>query len=149
MAMSADMLKDIKLYARSTIEDCEKLAKKVQRKMKREIPSTTPYRDYSTTGPEDKVARQIAAEKGHLRDDWGLTTFKSKKKGTQILKIDSKYYGVRSRNKPQLVHLLNFPRKIVLWGKPTNRTTHPTPFVDNESQKGMAELEKLLDQYFR
>lgn len=135
------------LYTQEVTTKATKAAKKIRNEMRKKLSGpVTPYRNYDQTGPEDKVAREIAAVKGHLRDGWISGTIKSKKKGSIILKQDSMYYAVRSKNKPALVHLLNFPRKIVLWGRPTNRKTNPKPFVDNVSEEGYQELEKELEK---
>lgn len=134
------------LYTQEVAQKADKAAKKIRNEMRKEIIPVTPYRDYTQTGPEDRVARENAEKHGHLRDGWISGTIKSRKKGSVILKQDSMYYAVRSKNKPALVHLLNFPRKIVLWGRPTNRKTNPKPFVDEVSEKGYQELEKELEK---
>lgn len=155
MSVGKDMLADIKLYATENVRKAEEIAKDVQKQMKKEIKPITPYRDYSKTGPEDRVARDIAAKKGHLKDKWGVGQIKAKNKGSAILNLDGKYYGVRSLNKPMLVHLLNFPHKIVLWGHPTNRMSvpkdrhkNPVQWVDQISEKGQNELDARLKKYF-
>lgn len=138
---------EIGLYTAEVTAKATKAAKKVRNEMRKKLlTNITPYRDYDLTGPEDRVARDIADKKGHLREGWVSSTIKSKKKGSVILKQDSMYYAVKSRNKPALVHLLNFPRKIVLWGRPTGRKTNPTPFVDNVSDEGYKLLEEELEK---
>ncbi|MBR4544317.1 MAG: hypothetical protein IKO53_08950 [Lachnospiraceae bacterium] len=138
---------EIGIYTQEVAQRADKAAKKVRNEMRKELlGSITPYREYDLTGSGDRVAREIAETKGHLRDGWVSGTIKSKKKGSIILKQDSMYYAVRSKNKPALVHLLNFPHRIVLWGRPTNRKTNPKPFVDEVSEKGYQELEKELEK---
>lgn len=138
---------EIGIYTGEVVKKADQAAKKVRNEMRKELLGPiTPYRNYDQTGPEDNVARRIAETKGHLRDGWVSGTITSKKKGSVILKQNSMYYAVRSKNKPQLVHLLNFPHRIVLWGRPTNRMTNPKPFVDIVSEKGQDMLDKeLLD----
>ena len=139
MALSDEMLKDIKLFSLTTIEDCEKIAKEVQKQMKRDIKPVTPV----GTGLNSK-----GEDVGHLRDSWVLGTLKAKKSGSSILNVDGKLYGVRSKTKPMLVHLVNFPHRIFVRGVDTGKKTNPVPFVDNVSAKGAEELDRRLKDYF-
>ena len=146
-----ELAQDFMIYTQQMVEQADAAAKEVQKDMKKQIKPVTPYRDYTKTGPEDRVAREIADKKGHLKDKWTTGQIKTRNKGSAILKMDSKYYAVRSSNKPMLVHLLNFPHRIVLWGRPTNRMTVPKnrngnaeQFVDKISEKGQQELDQKL-----
>ena len=135
------MLRDIAEYAASTVEECEKIARDVQKHMKENIAPLTPY------GKGDRS--------GHLRDSWGTATVRigdrtaSAMYGGSKINLDRRIYGVYSRTKPQLVHLLEFPHRIVVHGQDTGKMTTARPFVDYISRQGQEELDRRLEEYFR
>lgn len=139
MSMGEDMLRDIAMYAQSTVEDCQNIAKEVQEKMKTDIAPVTPV------GKGDRG--------GHLRDGWTAATIRLRNSsavtvGSSTVNLDSKLYAVRNRKKPQLVHLVNFPHRIVVHGQDTGRKTAGNPFVDRISEEGQRELDRRLTEYF-
>ena len=141
MSIGEEIARDIAKYAMTTIEDCEEIAKDVQEKMKSDIVPVTPV------GRGDR--------KGHLKDGWTAATVRiGDHTATSILNssainLDRKLYAVRNRKKPQLVHLVNFPHRIVVHGQDTGRMTAGNPFVDRISEEGQRELDRRLAEYFR
>lgn len=158
MSIAEELDKDLRAYSEQIKSDCDRIAKEVQAKMLAEIPSRTPVGDYGT---HDNKKNRINESVGHLRDGWA--------KGDIVLRNSGgKLYGVRSKNKPQLVHLVNFPHKIVamaygdnsrgtatfrhvatdLYRTDTGKMTKGDPFVDEVQDEGAEELERRLSEYF-
>ena len=147
MSIASEMDKDIRQYSEQVKSDCEKIAREVQADMLAMIPSRTPV------GKGDR--------NGHLRDGWVKGDIRLKS-GAGTL------YGVRSKNKPSIVHLVNFPHRIVTMARGNNeqgtatfrhvgtalyRTaaagmTHGDPFVDEVQDEGVQELDERLTRYF-
>ena len=138
MEFTAELaLRDIKMFSQTTVEDCEKIAKEVAQKIMR-----PDVREGTPIGP--------GRDGKHLKDGWVYGTIKGKNTSTSAIlnKVDKQYYGVRNRLKPTIVHLVNFPHRIVIRGVDTGKKTKGDPFVDRTSEKGFIELEHRLDKYF-
>lgn len=158
MSLAEELDKDLRKYSDEIVSDCDRIAKDVQAQMLNTIPSRTPVGYYGT---RDNKKNRINAEKGHLSEGWV--------RGYITLKNDAgKLYGVRSKNKPHLVHLVNFPHRIVamaygdnssgtatfkhvaanVYRTDTGKMTAGNPFVDKVQDEGVAELDRRLSAYF-
>ena len=157
MSIATELEEDLRKYSEQIKSDTEKIAKDVQSEMLARIPSRTPVGDY---GERDNKKNRILAAKGHLRDGWAKGTIKLKSGGGTL-------YGVRSKNKPSLVHLVNFPHRIIVmayggndtgtetfrhvinvYRTDTNKKTKGDPFVDEVQDEGVQELDRRLTEYF-
>ena len=56
MSMGEDMLRDIAMYAQSTVEDCQNIAKEVQEKMKTDIAQKVTGADISGTDGRQRLS---------------------------------------------------------------------------------------------
>lgn len=138
MSLASEMDKDIRQYSEQVKSDCEKIAREVQADMLTRIPSRTPV------GKGDR--------NGHLKDGWVKGDIRLKS-GAGTL------YGVRSKNKPTVVHLVNFPHRIIaleyrgasgspLLYRAEKGMTKGNPFVDEVQDEGVRELDERLRRYF-
>lgn len=121
------MARDMNIWSEQQKRDVDQIAKEVQSQMRQRVKDNTP------TGP---------GKDGHLKSGW------TKKDFVLRQRAGAKIYGVRSRNKPMIVHLVNFPHRIVVHGHDTGRKTQGDPFVDQAEAWGQAELDRRLDAYF-
>lgn len=146
MGIGNQMIKDVWKWTEQERTDCEKIAKAVQKEMLARIPGETP------------VGR---GKGGHMRDNWVKGDIKLKDGGGTL-------YGVRNKLKPSLVHLVNFPHRIVVMALSNNSTgtatfkhvytdlyrvdtgkyTKGNPFVDRVQEWGINELNRRLSEYF-
>lgn len=133
MSMGEDMLRDIAMYAQSTVEDCHNIAKEVQEKMKTDIVPVTP------------VGK---GKDGHMKDSWSTVSLVLRDKSSAAINLGGRLYGIANKKKYELVHLVNFPHRIVVHGQDTGRKTAGNPFVDRISEEGQRELDRRLTEYF-
>lgn len=138
MSLATELEKDLREYSETIKSDCEKIAKEVQADMLAAIPSRTPV--------------GLGNRNGHLKDGWVKGNIKVRDK-------DAMLYGVRSKNKPTVVHLVNFPHRIIaleyrgasgspLLYRAEKGMTKGNPFVDEVQDEGIRELDERLRRYF-
>lgn len=126
MGIAAEIDRDVRRWSEEIKTETAKIARAVQTDMLAKIPAETPV------GRGDHG--------GHMRDGWVKGTIQLKDSGGTL-------YGVRNKLKPFMVHLVNFPHRIVVHGVDTGRYTEGNDFVDRVQDWGVNELDRRLRDY--
>lgn len=127
MGIAAEINRDVRRWSEEIKTETAKIARAVQTDMLNRIPAGTPVGD--------------GDHGGHMRDNWVKGDIRLKDGGGTL-------YGVRNKLKPSVVHLVNFPHRIVVHGVDTGRYTEGDDFVDRVQDWGVNELDRRLKDYF-
>ena len=154
---AGEIYKSMVTYTQEVRAKAEQAAKEIQKEMKAKLLNgeTTPKRAYPTKAHDTGVVMEItrnrigntpavhtkkkdSCQPGMMRKGWVVKDLK--------IKDNSIIYGVRNKNMPTVVHLVNFDHELITHGA-VRGTVHGTGFVDEVSEWGRNELDRELDEF--
>lgn len=151
--LSAALMRDMGQYTEETVEKAQTAAKEVRSLMKPKLEAVSPVRKYSTNtqvvkkiivhrSPSvPKAVKEVKADKyqpGYFKQGWAYGLIRTKD-GREI-------YGVRNKNMPTVVHLLNFGHDLFTHGRLRGKVSG-SELVDDVQSWGEQELERRLSEF--
>lgn len=128
------ILPDIKKYNAENLKKIDEAALRLQKEMLEAVKADTPVNEEN--------------EGEHLKDQWEAKPYGATGRKVGSTQYNGAVYSVRAKKKYQIVHLLNFPHRIIAWGNDTERTSTPVMFMpmirDEYQEKLNKEIERIL-----
>lgn len=153
--MSERILRDMGQYTDEVVSRSRQEAIAVRNAMKPMLEAASPIRHYSTNtqtvrrivvhrNPPSvpKAVKEIKAAKyqpGYFKVGWNYGNIKAGR--------NREIYGVKNKNMPTVVHLVNFTHDIVAHGMRYINAAHGSNLVDNVQNWGARELERRLSEF--
>ena len=146
------ILQDIQKWSGEKQEEINSAARKIRNQMKSKLEETTPVQDYPYNNgvvmqitvhrhgdtPAVKEPAPAYRQPGAMAKGWTNATLKNKS-GRFVI-------GVRNKNLPTVVHLVNFDHDVFSHKRFTGTVYHGTGFVDKVQDWGQEELDKEIKQ---
>ena len=129
--IGARILNDIKRYNQANLEKIDEAAKRIQAEMLVAVRNDTPVSEENDE---------------HLRQQWQKKAYGATGKRVGSNKYNGAVYAVRAKKKYQLVHLINFPHRIVVHGIDTGKMSTPVMTIPELKDYYQDRLDKEIER---